>query len=477
MAQARRFLAPVQRHPHAAVLVVAGLIGLALRLALVIRIPPLFMQGDSQSFLTPGYDLARGAGFDPILKRPPGYPLFIAFALWALGEDLRGLVALQAALGLVTVALACVLGRQLGGLVGAAVAGLSAAVAGQLLIYEHYVLAESVFTLLTIGALAAGVAGVRGSVSWALVAGLLVGVAAQLRPISLVLLPLALLIAVLAALPVRRRAWLVAAFVAGTAIAVLPGLGFSLARQGGSSASATGEVLLWRITRSESGYITRDDVRAAPPNTPRARVLERAVERTLPQEIYNDIRARFQLSPAEADAVLREVAVQAILRQPLRYALSTVRMTGELFLADDQRLGDVSKRDGEARYPNYQSKQRSWFEDRTLHLAPPPSASVQAEFDVAERLTGWSQSWRFMVLAAMLTIAWIGLAATGKVSFDRGAVFVLLGVLGTLVVNAALSGPEARFRYPIDPAIAALAGLGTSALIAVARPGRRLSGG
>src|SRR4051812_28061003 len=144
-----------QRHPDLGSVGVVLVIGLLLRLALLYRIPPLFMPGDSQSFLTPAYDLARGLGFDPILKRPLGYPLLLTWVISLLGEDLRALVFVQAMLGLVTVAATYWLGRVTFGRAAGTLAALSVALGGQLLIYEHYVLAESVFAmLLTVGLLA-----------------------------------------------------------------------------------------------------------------------------------------------------------------------------------------------------------------------------------------------------------------------------------------------------------------------------------
>jgi hypothetical protein len=75
-----------RQHPDLGPLLVILSIGILLRLALLYRIPPLFMPGDSQSFLTPAYDLARGLGFDPILKRPLGYPLLLAGVIVALPQ-------------------------------------------------------------------------------------------------------------------------------------------------------------------------------------------------------------------------------------------------------------------------------------------------------------------------------------------------------------------------------------------------------
>ena len=92
-----------RRHPDLTALAILILIGGVIRLALVYRIPPLFLPGDSQSYLLPAYDLARSLGFDPIIKRPLGYPLFVAAVMVLAGEDLRALVFVQALLGLATV--------------------------------------------------------------------------------------------------------------------------------------------------------------------------------------------------------------------------------------------------------------------------------------------------------------------------------------------------------------------------------------
>ncbi|HYU18861.1 MAG TPA: hypothetical protein VEQ11_09210, partial [Chloroflexota bacterium] len=58
-------------------LAVVGLVAAAIRLAFLYR-APVFLTGDSQSHFLPGFDLARGLGFDPELRRTPGYPLFVA---------------------------------------------------------------------------------------------------------------------------------------------------------------------------------------------------------------------------------------------------------------------------------------------------------------------------------------------------------------------------------------------------------------
>src|SRR5919199_384654 len=52
-----------------------------IRLAFLFRAPPLYVGGDSQTYLQPAIELLQGVGFDPDIKRPPGYPLFLAGVL------------------------------------------------------------------------------------------------------------------------------------------------------------------------------------------------------------------------------------------------------------------------------------------------------------------------------------------------------------------------------------------------------------
>jgi hypothetical protein len=451
-----------RRHPDLGAVALVLAIGLILRFALLYRVPPLFMPGDSQSFLTPAYDLARGLGFDPILKRPLGYPLLLAGVIATLGEDLRGLVFVQALLGLVTVTATYWIGRLVFGRVAGTLAALTVAVGGQLLIYEHYVLAESAFAALLALAMLCLVSAARpGASNWRLAAagGAALAGASLFRPIAELVVPLLPIYFLIAVRPRRRGLTLAVAAILAFVAAMAPAFVADLALRGGASSGALGEHLLWRITRSDSGYITRDDAPRGDGQTPdavaRRYVVRRAADRALPQEIFEGLRRELGLSPAQADAVLRAVALEAIGRQPGRYLASTLRMSVELFLGEDQQLGEVSKRAGEARYINSQARQRSWFEDRVLHLGEPPSSAVENEFDNAERLISFYQPGRVAWLIAVGSV--VGGVLTAVSRRHRHGLILALAIPPLLLANAALAGPEARFRYPLDPLIAVVA--------------------
>jgi Dolichyl-phosphate-mannose-protein mannosyltransferase len=451
-------------HPDLAAVLPVLAIGVLFRAALLYRIPPLFMPGDSQSFLLPAYDLTHGLPFDPILKRPLGYPLLMAADMATFGEDLRALVWVQAALGLVTILATYWIGRLTFHRTAGVIAALMVAVGGQLLIYEHYILAESVFGMLLALAVLALILGARGGTSaWAaLLGGLGLAAASLFRPIAEVMLFVAPAYFLILVRPARRALLLSLILLAGFLALMVPAFVLDLALRGGTSSGALGEHLLWRITRSDSGYITRDDVTRldrAPADTPslaaRRYVVRRAADRTLPQEIFTGLRREQGLGPGEADAIMRSVALEAIARQPGRYLTSTLRMSVELFVGEEQRLGEISKRDGDARYANPQSKQRTWFEDRILHLGAPADPAVQNEFDRAEAITTLYQPDRFRWLVIPASLAGALFAIMGRP--NRLALLLVLAIPPMLLANAALAGPEVRFRYPMDPLIGVLA--------------------
>ena len=61
------------------------------------------------------------------------------------------------------------------------------------------------------------------------------------------------------------------------------------------------------------------------------------------------------------------------------------------FGLQDQRLGEVSKRDGEAGYINPQNKQRSWFEDRDIrgrNVGRTADAHIERVAHIRDRLAG-----------------------------------------------------------------------------------------
>ena len=185
-------------------------LGLILLVALVLRVawvlyaarePTGFSAGDPLAYLYYGRELAAGHGYrsfvthEPTAFYPIGYPLFLALFAWParhglLPDDVPRLAGLaQAVLSTATVLFVWVIARRLfGSRVGLVAAGLTALWPG-LILMTGSLNVETVFIALLMGALAVLVGRPAGTDSYAtsrvLLAGLLLGLSALVRPFSL----------------------------------------------------------------------------------------------------------------------------------------------------------------------------------------------------------------------------------------------------------------------------------------------------
>src|SRR5438093_13785238 len=92
------------RHPDLCLIGLLVLIGGLLRAAFLLR-APVFIIPDSENYFLPGFELARGLGFELEARRLPLYPVFNAAVVGGLGQDISTMAVAQHALGLVTVGL------------------------------------------------------------------------------------------------------------------------------------------------------------------------------------------------------------------------------------------------------------------------------------------------------------------------------------------------------------------------------------
>ena len=468
---ASRVLGWARRHPDLVALAVLLAVGVALRAAMMFRAPAFFVGGDSQTYLVPAYELARDGNWDLGVRRPPGYPLFVAGAIVLLGEDVRALAFAQHLLGLVTVACTYGLARALAGRWAGLLAGLGVAMSGPLLVYERYVMAEALFTAQLTGAACALLMARRsGQPALALVGGLLLAAGWLTRPAVQLLLP-AIPLAFLGAQALRRTAALSGWAYLGFALIALPWLLVTLTRYGTVGSVGIGNTLMWRVTREEPALIhPRDswpsregDALAAA----RRYAFGRATRKDLPDDIADGVQERFGLSEADADRVLAAVALDAIRAQPTLYLQSTARLTLELFQGVEQHLGGQGKEGGVERYPNPQEKYQGWWNPRISHIPQPPTAAEAAEFWRARGLSRIFQPHRAGGLLLALCLAGL-IAGLGSARY-RGALFVAAAVLASLIGATALAGSFPRFRYPLDPMILALAATGAVAALELAR--------
>lgn len=148
--------------------------------------PGFFFFGDSFTYL------GNSVGLKPNPIRPIGYPLFLHVLL--LGHDIAVVTAVQQLFGIITAGICYALLRRFGAGPGlASVAAAPVMFDGYLIDIAQYIVAESLFMLLVMGALALLVWRSRPSPAACAAAGALLGAAALTRTVGMVLVIPALL--------------------------------------------------------------------------------------------------------------------------------------------------------------------------------------------------------------------------------------------------------------------------------------------
>jgi 4-amino-4-deoxy-L-arabinose transferase-like glycosyltransferase len=426
---------------------VAGL-ALAMRLAFAFRAPP-FITNDSLSYLLPGFDLARGLGFEPILKRPPLYPAFVGGVIALFGEELRALTFVQHLLGVAIAILAYAAGHLLFGRAAGLVGGLLTAMSAPLLVTEQYLMSETLFGALLLGAVVAFLRAVRRpSAGWFALVGVLVGLAALARPIAqLVAVLLALSLPFL--VPRWRPALLHGGLLLGTfALTVIPWMARNQVVQGTFAiAGGAGEGLAVRTIRYEQRFDFREPPGGdADPLLARARRIYRdEASEDSAFELARRLREELGVTEVQADGLMRRIALEAILRQPGYYLRGTVEMFAETFVGRPVRLRQ-----------DWVPWRNIVWEDRVAHLLPSATPTEDRAFRTAEALVSIYDPARPPLSFLVVPLFALG-AASGLAGGRRPVLVAAVLVLGLLFAGAALIGIEWRYRYPLDPLINVLA--------------------
>jgi hypothetical protein len=453
----------------AMLVVVVALVATFMRASFLAAGPPTFVTPDSDDYLWPGYALASGLGFEPELRRTPLYPIFIG-AVLATGGNLATVAVVQHGLGVLTAILTFVLGRlafgQLAGRPAGLLAGLMVALSGPLLIYEHYLMSEALFTLtLTLALLALVVALRRLWPVWLLAAGAAVALAALTRPIGQVVVPIALGLPFVLALPSwqagLRRAALVAA---GIALVMAPWTVRNLAQHGTTGADgALGQALIGRTVRHDRGFRYYDPVQPDPDPTRAAarRIIQQEADGGEPSggTITARVREELNVTQAQTSSLLRDLALAEIAERPGHYLATTSEMGWALFEGRNERLL------GNWRQRTTRNWDRRW-DPRLVALLDPDTPAEGEPYERADAVTSFFQPWRWQT-----PIAWlfgVGSVVALAIPRFRPALAPALTALMLVVAAAALDGLVWRFRYPADPAIAVVAAGGLFAPLALA---------
>jgi 4-amino-4-deoxy-L-arabinose transferase-like glycosyltransferase len=307
-----------------------------------------------------------------------------------------------------------------------------------------------------------------------LLAGLLVGLAALTRPVAQGILPLFLL-GILIVLP-RWRPALRAAGVALVGYGLLIGpwtVRNLLAHETLSASGGLGRSLIARTVKYDTlfdwkwlseTYGERED-----PDS-RARMLLYRKRGNIPAgrsvRPYQDaLIEELGLSQGQAEATMRDVALEAIARRPLEYVRGSLLFSGELFLGQEEPLRSHWK----------QRANKDWAEqwDNRIDYLVTPLTPRQIEAQpFATTLTELYQPARvgWLLVLTFLLGCWFSL----RIRKARPALLLAVVAVALLGLSAFLDGPVVRYRHPVDPLLSILAAGGlTEGLRAVASQLRR----
>jgi len=330
------------------------------------------------------------------------------------------------------------------------------AVSGPILIYERYMMSETLFgTLLTATVLALVLAIQKNDLRWFAVSGVLLGIDALCRPVAQVLVGLVPLI-IVALIGMNRRALIAGSITVVSMLVILAP--WALRNMGShgtvSSAGGLGRSLIARTVKYDEGFF--DGERIVRPGESQTEVKPAA--RQIVYRKRNNVRKgrsvrpvtdsiieELHLTPGQADSVMREIAVEAILDQPSYYLMGTTQMIGQIFVGRDEKLAGHWR----------QRADKDWdeqWETRIEPLITRVTPAQQLGYPIAETLTSIMQPAKLRELLPILALLGV---IVGLRDPNRRIILLPAAVTLTLVsLAAALDGPVPRYRYPVDPLIA-----------------------
>jgi hypothetical protein len=427
---------------HWLVAVVLG-IGLVLRLLVMIAYPRgFFIQGDSAEYL--------GAAFshvaDPI--RPSGYSVFLTFLVWYRSTTAILLAQHLMGLGVAVLSYAFLLRRGVNRYV-AALAVAPMVLESRLIVLEHYVLSETFFIAVLIGAVVILLWRDR-PVYWQLIAvGMLLAVAAVTRSVAVAIIPgFALYLAI------RRLGWRqFVAFVLAAGLGLGAYAGWYDADHGKWAMSGMSGRFLWARTTTFMDCSKLNPTPAERPLCP----TEPLGQRPRP-EVYMWTTTSVHMYPIlQGDSAYGNLARKAILHQPFDYAAVIAKGTWTLM-----PFGFPAGT-GECNYLQYQLPTADPGPCFARYLAPADPAVEHYVGDITELNSPLLSPLNWYSRYAMLPGGVSGLAflfavAAAFVRARRSALHEWLDPLlltglafGMIVISVAGAEPDTRYEAPSLP--------------------------
>jgi hypothetical protein len=347
------------------------------------------------------------------------------------------------------------LGRLVYGRPVGLLAGLLVAVSGGQLLYEHYIMSEGLFTVLITAASLLWVIGLRGTGNRPalLASGLMFGACALTRSYAVAILPLAVGLAFTAHLRgwrALKRAGLLVAL--GMAVVLAPWTARNYVVHGMLAPSGgAGQHLVSKLRSSPD--LSFESEQAVDQDEDES-LLE---ARELIQDLADAAAARgrpagsqaktlaylmetYGLSEAQADDLMRAVAIDAIRAKPEVYAELVVEDSWENLVGENERLQSHWKLRDRVRGPEGGPLRRVWR---------PTTEWQEREQQTARRLMGIYQS-AWLGSAQGLALL-LGIVAAAIWPGARQGLFLAAMVLLAHVVTGLAVPGSARFHHPTDP--------------------------
>ncbi|MGE3272020.1 MAG: hypothetical protein AB7P40_24920, partial [Chloroflexota bacterium] len=233
-----------------------------------------------------------------------------------------------------------------------------------------------------------------------------------------------------------------------------------------SAEGNAGQTLVGRAMRHDDGFAF-ENPGDPDPDRQRAREIMRDGRGGFVSPVRNRIMRDLHLDESQANKLMRDLSLEAILRQPGYYLYGTVRWFGRLAQGSPERYKDhwQTRRDSGSR--------EEWEALKDIrHLLGPPTPLQQAQYDEAEALVNIFQSARLGPTIPLLAlIGVVGLAVGMGTRRPRPGVAAFLGLVGVglLLAAVAMVAPLARYRYPIEPLLGLLAAGGLTTLVELGR--------
>ncbi|MFN0071031.1 MAG: ArnT family glycosyltransferase [Chloroflexota bacterium] len=431
-------------------LAIIALVAIGLRVAFFFH-APVFFEGDARGYLVRAVEITAGDGFQFSLKRTPGYPLLLAAVFEIAGTSLEAVVLVQHLFGIATALLTFDCARRIAGRWAGLLAGLATATSGSMLMYEHVILTEALFTVLLVATLWLLLSGLmRRSMLLIAFAGLIASLGSMIRPVGLAL-TFAVPVLVLWVVPRRDALKLGAVFLAAFGLVMAPWVLRNALVHGEAEVVHPGRFLIERtITNNQTGIpMFAGPDRATDSRRIRTgRAILRAIESERPNsfEAHNALVRRMNLTDAQASDLLWDLAVDAIVRAPDVYVWGTWLELGELITGERETVSS-----------HVADRRSSWKGTELMRLVNagllndllPVSWDEEGHRAIADAVTQLYQPTN-----AILLILGFSIIATAWGLRDSSRRLALLPVGMALALAACtliINGAFPRYRYPLDP--------------------------